>query len=118
MASRARLAKPNHQRGCGNSWSGTSFGSVVASVTFGSQIFTTVDDSGSGNGMDDDLPLHLQIPINQLKQPIFRLLSKKGIFPAGSKFPAIMQQCYGNGLKALKQIILCLILYSKTNLQL
>ena len=40
-----------------------------------------------------------------MKQPLFRLLSKKGMFPPDSSAHAILRSHYGEGYKALKQIL-------------
>ena len=40
-----------------------------------------------------------------MTQPLFRLLQKSDMFPRDSKCVSIVQQCYGDGYKALKQIL-------------
>ena len=65
----------------------------------GTRGFTVGDDR------DDDLPQRLAIPIQNMAQPLFRLLQKDGMFPADSKLNSIVQQCFGDGYAALKQIL-------------
>lgn len=59
----------------------------------------------AGNDDDDDLPLRMQIPLQKMSQPIFRLLMQKNMFPSDSACTAIIQQCYGDGYKAIKQLV-------------
>jgi hypothetical protein len=40
-----------------------------------------------------------------MSSAIFCALRNKGMFPTDSKIPSILNQCYGNGYKALKLII-------------
>ena len=58
-----------------------------------------------GDGPDDDVPLRLRIPTGQMKSALFRLLQKPGMFPSDSKCPLIVQQCYGDGYHAIKQLL-------------
>ena len=57
------------------------------------------------NYANDDLPLRLDISLGCMKHPLYNLLSKSEMFPKDSKLRAIVQQCYGDGYKALKQIL-------------
>ena len=59
----------------------------------------------AGDDAEDDLPQRLEIPLQQMTQPLFRLLQKPEMFPKDSKCIQIIQQCYGDGYSALKQII-------------
>ena len=59
----------------------------------------------AGNGPDDDLPQRMQLPLDQMTQPLFRLLNKKGMFPTNSNIGHILQANNGNGYKVLKQIL-------------
>ena len=59
----------------------------------------------AGDDPDDDLPLRLRIPVTQMAHTLFRLLQKPGMFPADSKCISIVQQCYGDGFKAIKQLL-------------
>ena len=59
----------------------------------------------AGNGPDDDLPLRMQIPLDQMTQPLFRLLNKKGMFPTNSRIIHILKANNGDGYKVLKQIL-------------
>jgi hypothetical protein len=58
-----------------------------------------------GDGVDDDLPRRLEIIVQQMSHPIYRLLQKKDMFPPESHIHSIVSQSYGDGYKALKQII-------------
>ena len=60
----------------------------------------------AGATVTDDLPQRMVIPLDQMSQPLFRLLSKKGMFPSGSNVHSILLANYGDGYKALKQILL------------
>lgn len=65
----------------------------------GERGFTVGDDP------TDDLPLRMQIPIEKMANPIFRLLSKKDMFPRNSRLPAIIRSCDGDGFRALKAVL-------------
>jgi len=58
-----------------------------------------------GDTADDDLPLRMGVPIMQMRQPLYRLLSDEKMFPKDSKLQDIVAQCYGDGYKAIKQIL-------------
>ena len=58
-----------------------------------------------GSGPDDDLPAHFEISIQGMTQPLYHLLQKSEMFPRNSKCINIIQQCFGDGYKALKQIL-------------
>ena len=58
-----------------------------------------------GNDKNDDLPQRLEIALSMMSQPLFRVLQKKDMFPAGSKCAEVVQQCFGNGYQALKQLV-------------
>ena len=59
----------------------------------------------AGYGPDDDLPERMQIPLDRMARPLFRLLSKKGMFPLNSPINSILQANHGDGYKVLKQIL-------------
>jgi hypothetical protein len=58
-----------------------------------------------GADKNDDLPQRLEIALSMMSQPLFRVLQKKDMFPAGSKCAEVVQQCFGNGYQALKQLV-------------
>lgn len=58
-----------------------------------------------GNSPDDDLPARLDIMIQSMTQPLYRLLQKSDMFPRDSNCVAIIQQCFGDGYTDLKQIM-------------
>ena len=45
----------------------------------------------AGDDVNDDLPLRLCIPLEHMKQPLFRLLSKKGMFPPDSSAHVVLR---------------------------
>jgi len=59
-----------------------------------------------GDGPDDDLPTPLQTTCQQSSTLIYQLLSQSTMFPSGSPLHDVVANCYGNGLKALKAILL------------
>jgi len=59
-----------------------------------------------GDGPDDDLPMPLRMTCQQSSILIYQLLSQSTMFPSGSPLHDIVANCYGNGLKALKAILL------------
>jgi len=59
-----------------------------------------------GDGPDDDLPMPLRMTCQQSSILIYQLLSQSTMFPPGSSLHDIVANCYGNGLKALKAILL------------
>ena len=59
----------------------------------------------TGSGPDDDLPAHFSILVQTMTQPLYHLLQKPEMFPHDSNCVNIIQQCFGNGYKALKQIL-------------
>ena len=59
----------------------------------------------SGDDADDDLPLRMSLPLQRMKQPLYRLLSQKDMFPTGSRIPALVESCNGDGYAALKTIL-------------
>ena len=59
-----------------------------------------------GNGAEDDLPQRMTTWIEHMKNGIWKLLSKKDMFPANSKYPTITMQANGDGYMALKQIMM------------
>ena len=59
----------------------------------------------AGNDPDDDLPQRMELPLNAMSQPLFRLLNKTGMFPKGSSCLGVLTANYGDGYKALKQIL-------------
>jgi hypothetical protein len=58
-----------------------------------------------GNDTDDDIPPRFQIMVDTAKDPLWRLLSKKGVFPEDSKYADIIRQNYGDGYIAIAQIL-------------
>jgi len=58
-----------------------------------------------GPNATDDLPQRMRIMVDQMTQPLFRLLQKENMFPRDSKAPQIVSQCCGDGCKAIKQIL-------------
>ena len=58
-----------------------------------------------GDGIDDDLPTRLRISVQAMTQPLYRLLQKSDMFPRDSNCVNIVQQCFGDGYKALKQLM-------------
>lgn len=58
-----------------------------------------------GDDPDDDLPRQMEIPVAKMTHTIFRLLSKKDMFPKNSRIPGIIRACDGDGYRALKAII-------------
>jgi len=58
-----------------------------------------------GNDVDDDLPQRMEIAITRMSAPIFRLLSKKEMFPRDSRLASIVRSCDGDGYRALKAVI-------------
>jgi len=59
-----------------------------------------------GDGPDDDLPMQLRMTCQQSSILIYQLLSQSTMFPPGSPLHDTVANCYGNGLKALKTILL------------
>jgi len=59
-----------------------------------------------GDGPDDDLPMQLRMTCQQSSILIYQLLSQSTMFPPGSPLHDTVANCYGNGLKALKAILL------------
>jgi len=57
----------------------------------------------AGPSDDDDLPQRLSIPLDGMKQAIFRLV--QDCFTSDPKISAITSQCNGDGYLALKQIV-------------
>jgi len=60
-----------------------------------------------GDTTNDDLPTPLHMTCHQSSTLIYQLLSQSTIFPTGSPLHDVVANCYGNGLKALKAILLC-----------
>ncbi len=58
-----------------------------------------------GGDADDDLPARMLLPIQRMDATVYRLLSRKGMFPASSNLTAIVASCAGYGYQALKQVI-------------
>ncbi len=58
-----------------------------------------------GADPDDDLPQRMLMPINCMKQPLYRLLMQKDMFPRDSNIPTLIESCNGDGYEALKTII-------------
>jgi hypothetical protein len=58
-----------------------------------------------GTSRNDNLKQRMDIPLQKMNQPIFRLLQKRDMFPPDSRLQSIVQSCYGDGYKALKQIL-------------
>jgi len=59
-----------------------------------------------GDGSNDDLPTPLRMTCQQSLTLIYQLLSQSTMFPPGSPLHDAVANCYGNGLKALKAILL------------
>jgi len=59
-----------------------------------------------GDTTNDDLPTPLRMTCHQSSTLIYQLLSQSAMFPAGSPLHDDVANCYGNGLKALKAILL------------
>jgi len=59
-----------------------------------------------GDRPDDDLPMPLRMTCQQSSILIYQLLSQSTMFPNGSPLHDVVANCYGNGLKALKAILL------------
>ena len=59
-----------------------------------------------GDGPDDDLPMPLRMTCQQSSILIYQLLSQSTMFPNGSPLHDVVANCYGNGLKALKAILM------------
>jgi len=59
-----------------------------------------------GDGPDDDLPMPLRMTCPQSSILIYQLLSQSAMFPPGSPLHDTVANYYGNGLKALKAILL------------
>jgi len=59
-----------------------------------------------GDGPDDDLLMPLRMTCQQSSILIYQLLSQSTMFPPGSPLHDVVANCYGNGLKALKAILL------------
>lgn len=57
-----------------------------------------------GNDPEDDLPSNLEIKISKMVNPLYRILSKKDMFPAKGNLPAIVRTCNGDGYRANKSI--------------
>jgi len=60
-----------------------------------------------GDTTNDDLPTPLRMTCQQSSTLIHQLLSQSTMFPPGSPLHDVVANCYGNGLKALKVILLC-----------
>eukprot|EP00980_Cylindrotheca_fusiformis_P005318 scaffold1137_cov65-Cylindrotheca_fusiformis.AAC.1 len=58
-----------------------------------------------GNDPDDDLPRRLEMVINRMAHPLYRFLSKKEMFPKGSRLIDVVKSCEGDGYQALKAIL-------------
>ena len=58
-----------------------------------------------GDSHDDDLPARLDIAVRQMSGPLFQLLQSKDMFPRDSTCPSLVDQCFGDGYKALKHIV-------------
>jgi len=59
-----------------------------------------------GDRPDDDLPMPLRMTCQQSSILIYQLLSQSTMFPNGSPLHDVVANCYGNGLKALKAILM------------
>jgi len=59
-----------------------------------------------GDTTNDDLPTPLRMTCHQSLTLIYQLLSQSAMFPTGSPLHDVVANCYGNGLKALKAILL------------
>lgn len=58
-----------------------------------------------GDDFTDDLPRRMEIAISKMANPLFRLLSKKDMFPKSGRLPTIVRSCDGDGYKALKAVL-------------
>jgi len=58
-----------------------------------------------GDGRDNDIPTPLCMTCQQSSTLIFQLLSQSTMFPSGSPLHDAVANCFGNGLKALKEIL-------------
>ena len=61
--------------------------------------FTFADDDTG------DLPARLRPAIDRMKVTVWKLLSTKDMFPSGSNIPDIISRCYGDGYRAIKEIM-------------
>ena len=60
----------------------------------------------AGDDAEDDLPQRMVLQLDDMKSPIHHLLSKSDMFPKDSCIATIVAQCFGNGYKAIKQILM------------
>jgi len=58
-----------------------------------------------GPDADDDLPSRMEVLTQESTDTIFKLLQKPGMFPSGSTCIEVIQQCRGDGYRALKQVL-------------
>lgn len=59
----------------------------------------------AGDDPDDDLPRSLDMRLHRMAQPLFRLLSKKDMFPKDSKLHGLVTVSDGDGYRALKNVL-------------
>ena len=59
----------------------------------------------AGDDPDDDLPRRMSLPLDRMHPVIYRLLQKDSMFPAGSRLIQVVASCFGDGYKALKQVL-------------
>ena len=59
----------------------------------------------AGDDPDDDLPWRMGVPLSRMAQPVYCLLSKKDMFPTGSRLHKIVRLVNGDGYVALKAIL-------------
>lgn len=59
-----------------------------------------------GDTTDDDLPSTVQLRINNMKHPLFRVLNQTGMFPTNCAISRLLPTCGGDGYTALKSILL------------
>jgi hypothetical protein len=59
----------------------------------------------AGNDISDDLPHRMLVSLEKMSMPIFRLLSRKDMFPTGSKLQDTVRSCNGDGYRALKNVL-------------
>ena len=60
---------------------------------------------GDVNSEQHDLPQRMQLQIDRMKNGIWKLLSKKDMFPSNSKYPQMVVRAQGDGYRALKSIL-------------
>ena len=58
-----------------------------------------------GDQPTDDLPLRMRSPIDNMRSPLYNVLTRQDMWPKDSNIPDLVLQCKGDGYRALKMII-------------